>query len=209
MAAVNSVQQQSHPHTHTHPPTTHKPSPNSLPATTTTAAASAPTQGRIIRGRDHHKAFHPGPGNSPARSRDPSSSSVGSNRSYGYSGHSSSRPASAYGSSTASYPHNSVHGYPTPQVEHYGAAREVRHSSSYSAGGGGGGPTPPKSFHTNSQHGHSGSKVFRPRGKQKRNNHNNNNGGSNAGHNTVNGGASHPSHGNHRRDSSQTNSVNR
>ena len=112
MAAVNSVQQQSHPHTHGHPPATHKPSPASPPSSTnpTTASAAAggaPTQGRIIRGRDHHK-FPLGPGSSPARSRDPSSSSVGSNRSYSYSGHSSSRPSSSYGAPAASYSHHNM-----------------------------------------------------------------------------------------------------
>ncbi|XP_070187139.1 terminal nucleotidyltransferase 4B-like isoform X2 [Littorina saxatilis] len=232
MAAANSSQQ---PRSHTFPtqssaPTTHTAAPSS-PAASSSGPAST---GRIIRGRDHQKTFHSVSAKSPARSRDPSTSSVGSNRSYSYNGnHASSRPASSFSAaSNASYPHQSVHPFNTAQAEHYGAAREVRHSSSYSGGGGGGGvvgngagphPHHPKPFHPHHpQTGRSGSKVFRATGKKKRNNSNqshnsggsnagHNSGGSNAGHNTVNGasnGPHNPAH-NHRRDTSQNSNVNR
>ncbi|XP_076470555.1 uncharacterized protein LOC143300637 [Babylonia areolata] len=199
MAAVDTAQQ-AHPHsTHSRPPpSSHKPSPAQVPATTTTPVPQ--TQSRF-RGRDHQKTYNSVVGSSPARSRDASNSSVGSNRSYSYG----PRPSSAYGASNMGYSHPHPHHAPfgTSQVEHLVPSRDTRHSNSYSSGGGGAGPQQ-KAYPKHPQQGHY-NKVYRPSGKKKRNN-SSNGGGSNAGHNTV----SQHHHGNnhhHRRDNSQQNGM--
>ncbi|KAL8603055.1 hypothetical protein ACOMHN_015620 [Nucella lapillus] len=208
MVAVDSstMQQQAHPHPHPHAthnsrqPPSHKPSPVLPP--TTTASTTTQAQPRVIRGRDHQKTYNSVAGNSPARSRDASNSSVGSNRSYGYAPRPSSS-AAPYGAANMAYSYHhpsSLHSFGSSPMDSF-TSREARHSSSYSSSGGGGAGPQQKPFPNKPpQHGHY-NKVYRPSGKKKRN--------SGGGGGSGNGGVSqHPgNHHHHHRDSSQHNGV--
>ncbi|KAL8607512.1 hypothetical protein ACOMHN_004481 [Nucella lapillus] len=217
MAAVSSLQQTQPLTSSVHapfPPMPHRPAPlPSPPMPHPTHSHGHGHGGRIIRGRDHHKTFH-GAGSSPSRSRDASASSVGSNRSYGYGAHPSSRASAIYTpSNPAGYSHPAMHCYGISRDQYSG----VRHSVTFGSLDGGGGSGPglhPKAFHVHPHSGRSGPKVYRHSGKKKRHN-TGGGGGSNAGHIAVNGdGIGHNPHGNqqqqqqqHHRDGSQNSGV--
>ncbi|XP_025115205.1 non-canonical poly(A) RNA polymerase PAPD5-like isoform X2 [Pomacea canaliculata] len=211
-SVANSV---THSHHHHHSARGHGASTKVQSQASHSAVAS---MGPMIRSREVHKAVSQRTGPNPARSRDASNSSVGSNRSYSYST-AATRPSPSFSAlGSGGFSHHSAHGHPHhhhhqqqqqqqqqqptlgASVDHYSTTREVRHSTTYNASGGG----HPKGFHGQMQ-----SKIYHSNERKKRNTGGS---GKNNVNNSLNTGShinnhSRPHH--HRRESSQNNNSHR